>query len=226
MKTFATILALSAAVTTLTGANLPGNTVRGNYIEARSADVYTGPCFAMSELNLVGDLGIVGWQIEKGTYDGVRIDGLSVVGVVKANATLGDSTAPVVAKSVIIVDEKATLEQRIALQHFAQHMGGELLADVVKVDVQPIEFTIGAGGIHARKVSLTAGTLARIQTRALVEGDQLCHNESAFYPPLTAVEHAMPAYTESNMYSGTELNTRWKYSGSRASFVGTFRLDE
>jgi hypothetical protein len=224
MKTFAILFAVTGALAA--GATLPGNIVRGNYIEARSADVYTGPCFAMSEINLVGDLGIVGWQIDKGTFEGVRIDGLSVVGVVKANATLGDATAPVVAKAILIVDSKATLEQSIALQHFAQRMGGDLLKDVIKVETQPIEFKIASGGIHTRKVSLTAGTLARIQTRALEVTDQVCHNESTFYPPLTELDHSMPAYTESNMFSGKGLNTQWNYSGSRASFVGTFHIDE
>ena len=225
MKTIAIPFVVSAALA-VSAATLPSNNVRGNYIEARSADVYTGPCFAMSEINLVGELGIVGWQIDKGMFEGVKLDGLSVVGVAKANATLGDPTAPVVAKSIIIVDDKATLEQRIALQHFAQRMGGDLLKDVIKVESAPIEFAISSEGIHSRKVSLTAGTLARIQTRALEATDQVCHNESTFYPPLTEVDHAMPAFTESNSFQGQGLNTRWNIHNSRASFVGTFHIDE
>jgi hypothetical protein len=31
--------------------------IRGDYIESRNADVYTGHCYAMSELNLVGRSG-------------------------------------------------------------------------------------------------------------------------------------------------------------------------
>ena len=201
--------------------------IRGNYIEARTADVYTGPCFAMSEINLTGDLGIFGWQVEKGSFDGVRLDGLSVVGVLHASATLGDpTTSSYPVKSVIIVDTKANLEQRLALQKFAVKMGGGLLNDVVKVEAQPIAFEVEGNNIHSRNARLTAGTLASIKTRALTAGDQICHNEQTWYPPLTEVDHAMPAYTETNMFHGQGLNTTWNYSQKRGSFVGTFHLDQ
>ena len=201
--------------------------IRGNYIEARTADVYTGPCFAMSEINLTGDLGIFGWQVEKGSFDGVRLDGLSVVGVLHASATLGDpTTSSYPVKSVIIVDAKANLEQRLALQKFAVKMAAGLLNDVVKVEAQPIAFEIEDNNIHSRNASLTAGTLASIKTRALTAGDQICHNEQTWYPPLTEVDHAMPAYTETNMFHGQGLNTTWNYSQKRGSFVGTFHLDQ
>ena len=201
--------------------------IRGNYIEARTADVYTGPCFAMSEINLTGDLGIFGWQVEKGSFDGVRLDGLSVVGVLHASATLGDpTTSSYPVKSVIIVDAKANLEQRLALQKFAVKMAAGLLNDVVRVEAQPIAFEIEDNNIHSRNASLTAGTLASIKTRALTAGDQICHNEQTWYPPLTEVDHAMPAYTETNMFHGQGLNTTWNYSQKRGSFVGTFHLDQ
>src|SRR5258708_29740805 len=102
------------------GASLPTTQVRGEYIEARTADVYTGPCFANSEVELAGDLAVMGWKIEKGSFQGVNLDGLSVMGVVLAQGTLGDFMHPVVAtKAVIILDQKASPEQRVALQQFA-----------------------------------------------------------------------------------------------------------
>ncbi len=70
--------------------SLTPNTVSGNYVEARTADVYTGPCFANSEVGLTGDLAVFGWKIGKGSWDGVALDGMSIVGVVRAKSTLGD----------------------------------------------------------------------------------------------------------------------------------------
>ena len=232
MKPFAALLAASVAVFAA-DATIPDKapdmkpSIRGNYIEARTADVYTGPCFAMSEINLTGDLGIFGWQVEHGSFDGVALDGLSVVGVLHASATLGDPTTtsyPV--KSVIIVDAKANLEQRLALRKFAVRMAGGLLNDVVKVEAQPIAFDIENNNIHSRNATLTAGTLATIKTRALTAADQICHNEQTWYPPLTDVDHAMPAYTETQMFHGKGLDTTWNYSQKRGSFVGTFHLDQ
>ncbi len=64
------------------------------------------------------------------------LNGLGVVGVVKANATLGDPfTSPYPAKSILIVDSRATAEQQAALKAFAQSRAGDLLKNIVKVEV-------------------------------------------------------------------------------------------
>jgi len=55
-----------------------GQQVRGDYIETRSADVYTGQCFANGEVNLVGDEAILAWHVQSGSWDGVPLDGLTV----------------------------------------------------------------------------------------------------------------------------------------------------
>src|SRR6266581_4201342 len=104
-----TCLLFLLAATLCFAGGVPSQNIRGSYIEARTADVYTGPCFANSEGGLVGELAVFGWKIDKGSWQGVSLDGLSVVGAVKASGTLGDvyhSSYPV--KSILIVDEKAT----------------------------------------------------------------------------------------------------------------------
>lgn len=208
-------------------ASLPSTHVRGEYIEARTADVYTGPCFANSEVGLAGDLAVMGWKIDKGNFEGVTLDGLSVMGAIRASNTLGnviDTVYPV--KAVLIIDERANAEQRLALKAFAQKMGGQLLADVVHVEYQPIEFQVADNSVHSRKATMSAGNLVKLETRPMTDADQICHNESVWYQPLTPVEHAMAAYTVANDYTGAGLGTMWKYSGNRGSFVGTFQVNE
>ena len=58
-----------------------GVEISGTYVEARTADVYTGPCFANSEVGLVGNEAIMAWRIEEGGWDGIDLEGLSVVAV-------------------------------------------------------------------------------------------------------------------------------------------------
>jgi hypothetical protein len=183
---------VSLAASTLMGASLPPmhSSVQGDYVEARTADVYTGPCL-------------------------------------KASGTLGyihSNAYPV--KSVIIVDERANPAQRLALKSFAQKMAGDLLQDVVRVDVQPIEFTMDGDNVHSAKAKLTAGTLAAIETRAMQEGDHLCHNEETWYPPLTKLDHSMAAYTLAHKFTGPELGTTWSYPEKRSAFVGSFHYNE
>jgi hypothetical protein len=221
-------LCLCLAGSTLMAAGLQNRTqLRGDYIEARTADVFTGPCFANSEVELVGNLAVFGWKINAGTWEGVKLDGLSVVGVVRAAATLGDvhnSAYPV--KSVVIVDERANPEQRLALKSFAQRMGGDLLQDVVKVNYDKIDLAFEGNNLHGAKATLTAGTLAKIQTRAINEGDHLCSNEITWYGPLTKLDHAMPAYAMAHSYNGKELNTTWSSPEKRSAFVGQFHYND
>lgn len=207
-------------------AGIPAHGIYGNYVEARTADVYTGPCFANSEVGLVGQLAVFGWKVTKGSWQGVDLDGMSVVGVVKAHHTLGDvyeTAYPVI--SVMIVDSRANAEQRLALQSFAKHMAGDLLQDVVRVDYQPIELSFANDDIHSMKATLTAGNLAKISTRAINEGDHTCRNEEVWYRPLTKLDHAMPAYALANQFAGQGLGTTWSSPDKRSSFIGTFQSE-
>src|SRR5437870_5341628 len=93
--------------------------ISGQYVEARTCDVYTGPCFANAEMNLTGKNAVMAWKVDKGQLDSVALDGLSVVAIVSASDTLGlEQTGP--AKSVLLVDSKATAAQRDALVRLAR----------------------------------------------------------------------------------------------------------
>lgn len=202
----------------------------GNYVEARTADIYVGACFANSEVQLVGNLAVTGWQINKGTWRGVNLDGLSVVAAVHANSTLGDRTgAPYPVKALLIVDEKASLEQRMALRQFAQHMTGDLLQDIVRTEALPITFHVLGESIHDRRVELAAGTLASIRTRAIEGTDGHCGHEYTWYEPLAKTEHAMAAFSLEHRFNGSateDLKARWSSPDKSSAFVGTFRLAE
>jgi hypothetical protein len=204
---------------------IPTRNIYGDYIEARTADVYTGPCFANSEAGLIGNLAVFGWKVAKGSWQGVDLDGLSVVAAIKAKNTLGnvyETAYPV--KAILIVDEKATPEQRLALRSFARHMGGDLLQDIVQVDYRPISLEYENNDMHSMKATLTAGTLAKIQTRAMNEGDHICRNEETWYQPLTKTTHAMPAYSVANTFQGQGLGTTWRSPDKRSSFIGNFAV--
>jgi hypothetical protein len=210
----ATVLLLAGAVTSANAA------MKGDYVEVRSSDIYTGPCFANSEVNLEGRQAMMMWRVNQGTFDGVNLDGMSVVAVVLAHSTLGDEFHnPYPAKSVLIVDERASGPQRAALQAFARSMGGALLANVVRVDAAPIKLEMGE--MHG-SVTMTAGKLAHIRTRGICDADHICGNESVYYPPLTQLAHSMPAFTLEEGFNGQGLGQTWTREDTRSAFVGTF----
>src|SRR3954470_19240059 len=206
LKVLGTATLAFAAASVSFAAGLPARTVTGNYIEARTADVYTGPCFANGEVEQVGQEAVFGWKIKNGSWQGVDVTGLAVVGVVRAEHTIGNLAEKVnKAKAVLIVDEKATPEQRAALQSFARKQAGDLLNDIVAVAAAPIEFAVENGNIHGGAAKLTAGSLAAIQTRAMTAADHVCGNEDVYYEPLTKLDHAMPTYSLENSYQGKDL---------------------
>jgi len=195
--------------------------IRGDYIETRSADVYTGQCFANGEVNLAGKEAILAWHIQSGSWDGVALDGLTVAAAVRAQATLGDPYGnPYPAQSVLLVDDQANPQQQAALASFARHMGGELLANVDQTVAAPMEMVVN----HERHgvALLRAGRFATVQTRSLGDKDHVCGNESTFYPPLTPVAHSMPAVAVTDAYRGPGLGESWDSHGRRSAFVGTF----
>ena len=225
LRTSAVVLA--AASISFAASTLPSRSVTGNYIEARTADVYTGPCFANGEIEMAGKEAVFGWKINQGSWQGVDIAGLSVVGVIRSEHTLGnfyEATNPSIA--VLIVDSRADAQQRLALQNFAKHQAPDLLAKIVKVDYAPIELTVENDNIHGGAARLTAGSLAAIQTRGMSATDHVCGNEEVWYPPLTKLEHAMPAYALENSFSGEGLGETWNNRLKRSSFIGTFQVSE
>ncbi len=215
---FPAVLALLAAVAFATSKPQ----ISGQYVETRSADVYVGQCFANGEMNTSGQEAIVAWHIGDGSWDGVSLSGLTIVGAIKAQATLGDPYGkPYPAKSVLIVDKQASPEQRQALINFAQEMGGELLRHVVRVIDAPIDMEV-AEGQHSTRARLMAGNVVTVETRAIGDKDHLCGNEDTFYQPLTQTTHAMAAVAMTDEYRGKDLTVTWTLHDKRSAFVGTF----
>jgi hypothetical protein len=213
-------LALAAITLLLGAAPLTAAGLTGRYIEARTTDVWTGPCFANADVNIGGKHAIMAWKIDKGEFNKVSLDGLGVVAVVAASDTLGTKqTGP--AKAVLLVDDRASETQRAALIQLAKKQGGELLGNIAAVRSSRVELSVcdcaeGGCGI------LRAGD-ARIETRCLDDKhDKVCGNESAFFPPLARDVKVLPALAAENIYTGKGLDGTWKDSGRRSAYLGTF----
>lgn len=216
-------LALLAAVFLMAfPAMAQANHISGNYMEFRNADVYTGPCFANSQVGLTGQNAVLAWQINKGEWNGVSLSGLNVVAVVRASATLGDPYGdPLPAKAVFFVDSHANSAQQAALISFAQSQSAGLLNDIVAVNPAPISFSTDSSRMGFE--TLAVGNVVKLSTRAITMNDQICHNEETYYAPLSAhLMHAMPVVAEDSSYRGNSLGATWSDSGSRSSFVGKF----
>src|SRR5436305_12860928 len=115
----ARMLSLAALALLLTVFPVAAAGIQGQYLEARTCDVWTGPCFANADFNLTGKNAVLAWKVDTGTVDGARLDGLGIVAIVIAHNTLGlDQHGP--AKAVLIVGERASGAQRAGLIQLAK----------------------------------------------------------------------------------------------------------
>jgi hypothetical protein len=196
--------------------------ISGDYLEVRSCDVYTGPCFANGEMGVCGKEAILVWSVRQGAWNGTKLDGLNVIAVVHTEGTMGDLRyRPRYGKAVLLVDRVAQPKQREALIDLARSLAGGLVKEVTQVQVTPMEVAIGTCGKEGC-ASVKAGGLVEIATRCLGDKDHLCGNEQTFYPPLTHVEEAHPAFTELASFEGNGLNMTWETVGRRSAFLGHF----
>lgn len=196
--------------------------ITGQYLEARTCEVFTGPCFSNADTGLVGRHGMMAWKVEKGSLDGVSLEGLGVVAVIAASDTLGLRQTGE-GKAILIVDNKATVAQRAALIRLAKKQGGDLVKNVIAVESAAVSFDLcecKEGGC----AKLQAGT-ARMETRC-IDGkhDKTCGNEWALYPPLAKDVKARAAVTVEHSFTGKAFNETWKDGERRGAYLGSFEV--
>ncbi len=203
---------------------LAANPIRGKYVEARTCQVYTGPCFANGEVGSAGKNAIMTWMIDRGSYDGVDLSGQAAAVIVKASHTLGfngfddaDTT-----KAVVVVDASANDRQQAALKSFVLDQTGIDEDDVAALQKADIEMQFDVDEVTA---SVNVGDVARLETRKARPGDCICSNESAYYPPLTQLLGCVPGVTVEGDVSARPLGTRWSIPDSRTAYLGLFSVD-
>lgn len=213
---------LLLAVFLVVAATVEAQQIRGDYIESRSTDVYVAQCFANGETGLTGNQALLAWHVQEGSWNGVKLDGLTIAAAVRARATLGDPYGkPYPAQSVLMVDDAANAAQREALIALAKHQGGELLANIERVEYVPVILDV-PGDPQSGHAVLRAGRLATIVTRPLNHHDHICGNETNYYPPLTKVEHATSAVALTDEFNGDGLGSQWSTHGRRSAYIGSF----
>ena len=89
-----------------------GSGIAGEYVEARTCDVWTGPCFANGEINLRGDNAVLAWRVTTGKSHGEDLSGLAVVAAIDSEGTLTTNVEGKI-RSVVFVDDRASDAARL-----------------------------------------------------------------------------------------------------------------
>jgi hypothetical protein len=117
--------------------------IKGTYVEARTAEVFAGGCVMNGEAGTTGREALLAWKVDQGRFDGVPLTGLSVVAAVSADVNLGiheiGGESPTT-RAALFVDNRATPAQQKALVAMAKQLSNGIVSSVVQVTPTAIQF--------------------------------------------------------------------------------------
>src|SRR5436853_4394119 len=168
-----------------------GSSVSGQYVEARTAEIFTGGCIMGSEAETMGKQAVLAWKVDRGSVNGVSIDGLSVVAALAGDVNLGlheigGSKATV--RTALYVDERANAVQRLALVSLANDMT-KRIGTIVSVTPAPITFADAGETIHVATANVALDVTKEITH------DPSCGAQQ-WFAPLAATDHVHMGQTD------------------------------
>jgi hypothetical protein len=194
------------------------NGLSGTYVEARTAEVFTGGCLMSSEAETTGRQAVLSWRVDHGTINGVSLDGLAIIAVVVGDKNLGIHElggAKPNSHTALFVDSRASSTQQAALLGMAKKLSGDLMGTIVGVKPVPIQFSDRGHEfvVRAPTIALNVGKHA--------EHNIGCGAEQWFHP-LASVTDPTIGMTNENTFSGSELGSKWSDPDKASAFFGTF----
>jgi hypothetical protein len=207
------IVAISALAFSSQAENV---SLRGDYVEVRTASVFAGACHYNGEVVTTGRDAMMAWKVTSGKWQGVDLSGVRVIAIVNADANLAENNAA--RQSEIIIDSQASRTQALAMVNALKEKYAASLGRVVEVRTAPISF------------ERNGRTYAVVTNEAAmnVEGmpnDLCCRMPNlVWYAPLVGLENRKVGYTSNATYSGKVVGEPWSRSGENSAFYGTFSL--
>jgi hypothetical protein len=214
-------LAVLATVVLSSGVGIRASdpVLTGDYVETRTAEVFTGPCILGSEGETSGKEAIMAWHVSRGSLNGVALDGLSVVAVIAADRHLSfheyGAPAPSSIKSVVMTDSRATAAQQKALIDMARALAPAAVTDVIATRSVPITFKKDDDGIR-----VSAGA-ASLDVTTNFEHPMSC-GAMKWFDPLSRTDAYATGLTRAQEWSGKDLGMQWRQFDRKSSYAGTF----
>lgn len=216
-RMFVAALAMIVVVGALVlGSRAENVSLRGDYVEVRTASVFAGACHYNGELVTTGNDAMMAWNVTSGNWQGVDLTGVRAMAIVSASANLANTTAA--RQTEIIIDQNATRAQSVAMLNALKQKYAASLGNIVAVRNAPVSF-VREGRSYA-----VATDDATINVEAM-PNDLCCKMPNlVWYSPLVGLENRKVGYTSSAAYSGKKVTDPWSRSGENSAFYGSFSL--
>ena len=190
--------------------------LRGDYVEVRTASVFAGACHYNGEVVTTGRDAMMAWNVTSGKWQGVDLSGVRALAIVSSDQNLGETNAA--RQSEIIIDHNASRTQALALVNALKEKYAASLGNVVEVRSAPIKFER-----NGRTYAVLTNEAA-INVEAM-PNDLCCKMPNlVWYTPLVGLENRKVGYTSKALYSGKVVGEPWSRSGENSAFYGTFSL--
>jgi hypothetical protein len=187
----------------------------GDYVEARTCNVYAGPCHFGSEYTTAGREAVMAWRVQRGTAGGQTLDGLSAVAVIAGDDNLAVAGTP--RRTVFYVDERATPAQREALVALLRAKTGADFGRVLAVRAAPVSFDEQSDG-----VSVGVPKVARLTASKMPDAACCRWPGQRWYDPLARAQNVRVGNAAVNEYDDSLLNVRWTHNDQNSVLFGSF----
>src|SRR5688500_17007862 len=109
-KSLLTALAMIVAVSALVFSSQAENvSLRGEYVEVRTASVFAGACHYNGEVVTTGRDAMMAWNVTSGKWQGVDLTGVRAMAIVNSTSNLSEQNAA--RHSEVIIDSASSREQ-------------------------------------------------------------------------------------------------------------------
>jgi hypothetical protein len=213
LTTLAMIVAVSALVF---GSQAENVSVRGEYVEVRTASVFAGACHYNGEVVTTGRDAMMAWNVTSGKWQGVDLTGVRAMAIVNSASNLSEPNAA--RQSEVIIDTSASREQAQAMLSALQEKYASSLGKIVEVRNAAITFD------HKDRSYSVKADDATIDVEAM-PNDLCCKMPNlVWYKPLVGLENRKVGYTSNATYGGRKVSEPWSRSGENSAFYGLFAL--
>lgn len=197
-------------------ADPPANHLQGDYIEARSASVYAGPCHYSNEAVTDGRTATLAWRFTSGSWNGVSLDGLNAVAVVSADENLATAAART---SVLYLDVRATPGQTQALRSLFSERYAAVLGQVVATRAAATRITNDGLDYHVQVDKVAQLDVNRYPCKHCTQDAQI------WYSPFVEAENIIVGKTLRSSFRDQALPTAWDdRQEANSAFVGSFSI--
>jgi len=176
--------------------------IAGEYVEARSGEVYTCGCLYSSEQVTAGREAILAWDIREGEYRGIQLAGLKAAAVIVAKGNVG--LAAMDRRSVVYVNTGTTPGQQEAVLELLSHNYGKVLGEIMAVHTARVSFEKDNGETEVR-----IGDFAVVLLRAAQLPADAHPGSALWYGPLIPVETPVLATTLYYRFWGPDFGRQW-----------------